>query len=245
VNRAQFTTRYATALRDYLRDESERSLLNAYELGREVIQSDISLLDVAAAHHDVLAEILANRGSADRSTVIASGDFLVEALSSFEMVKRGFPEAERAARTERLHARMLRRLSQLLADQSLAAGDKTTLGELLQLVAEHALEITDCRRCAVFVDLPEFRKGIAVASKPEIDDGGQPNDLWDGSIWVPPGASRPFTCTRRIADWVASSRRRRRADVRRDRQGAPDTDSGNDFGGDRARSRVPLKPIRF
>ena len=45
---------YASALTDYLRDPSERSLRVAYELGREAVSRQLSMLDLAVVHQEAL-----------------------------------------------------------------------------------------------------------------------------------------------------------------------------------------------
>ena len=47
---------------DYLRDPSERSLRVAYELGREAVSRQLSVLDLAVAHQEALLSAL--RGAA-------------------------------------------------------------------------------------------------------------------------------------------------------------------------------------
>jgi hypothetical protein len=149
---AAFGARYEEGLQAFLVDRAERSLRTAYELGREAVQAELSVLDVAAAHNGAMARAL--RGaSAERSIelVDAGGDFLVEALSAFEMVQRGLTETRRAAFEERRRARMLRALSSVLADSSLAAGDAGSIAELAQLVAEYARELTKAEVCVVHI----------------------------------------------------------------------------------------------
>ena len=110
-----FRAAYASALADYLRDPSERSLRVAYELGREAVSRQLSVLDLAVAHQEALLVALAERpGSTETQQVTrAAGDFFLESLSSFEMVQRGFREAQEAARLERRQTEMSRQLSTL------------------------------------------------------------------------------------------------------------------------------------
>ena len=44
---------------DYLRDPSERSLRVAYELGREAVSRQLSVLDLAVVHQEALLSALA------------------------------------------------------------------------------------------------------------------------------------------------------------------------------------------
>ena len=50
---------YASALADYLDDRSEGSLRAAYELGREAVSRQLSVLDLAVAHQEALLSVLA------------------------------------------------------------------------------------------------------------------------------------------------------------------------------------------
>jgi hypothetical protein len=174
VTPAEFHSRYQSLFAMFLEERNERSLRAVYELGREAVKAELSVLEVAGAHHDALARALAG-GSNEAKLAIctAAGDFLVESLAAFEMVQRGSSAARRAALAERRNARMLRQLSALLADESLAAGDSESLGEVLQLVAEHAREMTNARRAAIHVDGP-------VGGAHSIDAGSESDgdDTW-------------------------------------------------------------------
>jgi Phosphoserine phosphatase RsbU, N-terminal domain len=155
VNSAQFSSRYAAALAQHLHDRNERSLHAAYELGREAVTLEVTLLDVAAAHHDVLREAIEAAQHDDTAELVAkSGDFLVETLAAYEMVHRGVPEVQNAAEADRRKIDLLRHLSGFLADSSLAVADEMAVRELLQLVAEHALEIVDAGACSINLDVP-------------------------------------------------------------------------------------------
>lgn len=137
---APFRAQYASALERYVVDRSEHSLRVAYELGREAVSRQLSVLDLAVAHQEALLAALARAsGSAQTQDVTgAAGDFFLESLSSFEMVQRGFGEAREAARLERRQTEMSRQLSSFLADASLALDASDSLEEMLRLVAAGA-----------------------------------------------------------------------------------------------------------
>ena len=65
-----------------------------YELGRNALARDISLLDLVRTHHSVLGEVLQteNGGDTQRDLLDAAAAFLVEALAPFEIARRGFME---------------------------------------------------------------------------------------------------------------------------------------------------------
>lgn len=163
-----FRASYASAFRDYLLDASERTLRAAYELGRDAVGQELSVLDMALAHHDVLLSELADIDPDDVAQLAReAGNFFLEALSAFEMVQRGFGEAREAALLERRHAEMLRQLSSFLADASLALGASDSLEEVLQLVAEQARELTGADRCLTTVALGSDGRTIEAASHSE------------------------------------------------------------------------------
>ena len=138
---------YAAGLQAYLRDPNERTLRAAYELGRDAVTRELDVLDLALVHHEALAAAVhaADADDLERLTRLA-GDFLVDSLSAFEMIRRAFTEARDAAALERRQTGMLRQLSNLLADASLAV-DAGSLGEMLRLVAEQARELTRAACC--------------------------------------------------------------------------------------------------
>ena len=148
ATKATFRSAYARAFGDFL-DRSERALRSAYELGRDAVARQLGLLELAAAHHDALAAALGSPALAeDAHDVVQAGcDFLLEAISAYEVVRRGLVEALDAVAVERRQSAMLRQLSSLLADTSLAAGATAWRVELLQLVAEQTREITGATWC--------------------------------------------------------------------------------------------------
>jgi Phosphoserine phosphatase RsbU, N-terminal domain/GAF domain len=148
-----FRAAYASALAQYLRAPSETSLHVAYELGRDAVGRDLSVLDLAVAHQEALQSALAEASEPGDSQRVAhaAGDFFLEGLSTFEMVQRGFREAREAAWLERRQTELSRQLSSFLADASLALGAEESLQEMLRLVAELARELVDADCCVVTV----------------------------------------------------------------------------------------------
>jgi hypothetical protein len=176
-----FRAAYASALADYLGDPSEGSLRIAYELGREAVSRRLSMLELAVAHQEAFVSALAGGShSAETQEVTrAAGDFFLESLSSFEMVQRGFQEAQEAARLERRHTEMSRQLSTFLADASLALDASDSLEEVLRLVAEQARELVDAECCLATV---------AVAGQPRTAEAAsysQADRRWTGFVqWL-------------------------------------------------------------
>jgi hypothetical protein len=167
VGAAAFRAAYSSALADYLGDRSEDALRIAYELGREAVSRRLSVLDLAIAHQEALGSALESvSGSTGAQAVTsAAGDFFLESLSSFEMVQRGFQEAQEAARLERRQTEMARQLSTFLADASLAVDASDSLEEVLQLVAEQARELMDADCCFATVAAPGQPRAAEATSR--------------------------------------------------------------------------------
>ena len=148
---------YAVTFAEYVDVGGERSLRAAYELGREAVRQQLSVLELGGIHHRALA--LALRHRADPAEVEAvtrsAAEFFLEALSAFEMVQRGFWEATERARLEKNHAEQLRQL----AEASLALNATLSLQEVLQVLADRSRAIIGARFSVA---------RAAVASWPEI-----------------------------------------------------------------------------
>jgi hypothetical protein len=159
-----FQPEYAAAFHAFLgrRDEGQRRL--AYELGREAVAGDLTVLDLAVAHHEALAAELSESENAE-DVATAAGDFFLEALSAFEMAQRVYRDGRARAALERRQAALLRQLSNFLADASLALGASDSLGEMLQLVAEQARELVGADRCRVVLGSHEGAAPIEAISE--------------------------------------------------------------------------------
>jgi hypothetical protein len=187
---ATFAERYAQAFERYAAAGDEASLSAAYELGRSAVRDGMSVLDLAAAHHDAL---LAPRDDLE-ATVRAGGEFFMEALSAFEMVQRALQEAGEEAAVERRQAGVLRQLSTFLGDASIALDASSSLGEMLQLVAEHAREVVGAERCRVRLtsvdDAPALE--AEACAEPATDGAGVDLEALYSAI-APPGGSVRMT----------------------------------------------------
>jgi hypothetical protein len=161
-----FLASYASALHEYLRDPSERSLQVAYELGREAVNRQLSMLDLAVAHQEGLMSALGGATSAAETLDVTrtAGDFFLDSLGSFEMVQRGFRDARESARLERRQAEMSRQLSSFLADASLALDASESLDEMLRLVAEQARELVNAECCVATVAMGGLPRTAEAAS---------------------------------------------------------------------------------
>ena len=173
---ADFRDRYAAALHRALRDGGEDSLSAAYELGRAAVRNELSVMDLAAIHNEKLAAELrscSDAASAERTT-LAAGDLFLESLSAYEMLERVLRESREAARAEQHHAALMRRLSGFLADASLAVDADASVQEVLQLVAEHALEVVDADACTVRLESSEDAEALQAAARASAAAAPQP-----------------------------------------------------------------------
>ena len=106
--------RYRAGLGTYLASAQEAALLDAYELGREIMDSGGGLLDLSAVHQAALQRSIMGTGLAsDRSAASRAHEFLSEALAPFEMAQRGFREAN--VRLRSANEQLARRSEQLAA----------------------------------------------------------------------------------------------------------------------------------
>jgi hypothetical protein len=144
-----FRERYATLFADYVATRGEAALRAGYELGREAVEQELSVLDLASIHHDVLLQALvAAPGEVERTTRAAE-EFFFESVSAFEIVRRTHGDAQETAALEQRNTAILRQLSSFLGDASLAVDAHESVAEMLQLVCEHAREILDVDSCTV------------------------------------------------------------------------------------------------
>jgi S-adenosylmethionine:diacylglycerol 3-amino-3-carboxypropyl transferase len=82
---------YRAAFLRYLGRREEGALHAGYEIGRAGLEAGLSLLQLVRVHHDVLIEVLRDTPADEGPAVAAAAsDFLLEVLSSYDMVQRGF-----------------------------------------------------------------------------------------------------------------------------------------------------------
>ena len=222
---ADLRERYRSAFDAYLHDPSERALQAAYELGRDAISRELSILDLVTVHHEALLAALeqAPTEAGVEAVVEGANGFLLETLSAFEMLRLGFREAQEAALVEQRHAMILRQLSNFLADASLALNAPDSLREVLQLVAEQARELTraECSVARISVDGadpveavshstkdPEWKEFVANTDLSALADLIEPRrnaarlgraDLADQSTWT-----AATDGGRQVRSWVAA-----------------------------------------
>src|SRR5438046_3224365 len=110
---ARFRKDYESAFADYLRSPGEQPLATAYELGRRAVADEVSLLEMSEVHHQTLVGALnRNEGRVPVGDLARqAAAFFSEALSTHEILQRGYVEAQRTAQLARRHANQLRRLA--------------------------------------------------------------------------------------------------------------------------------------
>jgi len=90
----QLARRYTATLEQYLADDQEAILEQAYELGRMAIANRFGILDMVRVHMEALEKLLTpDVVVKDGSRALKSaGTFFLQSLSPFEATHRGFCE---------------------------------------------------------------------------------------------------------------------------------------------------------
>jgi diguanylate cyclase (GGDEF)-like protein len=89
----RLSDRYVTALRDHISTpDKEEKLFQAYEIGRAAIDSGAGVLDMVRLHHAALRAVIAGDHALSEQSIEMAAAFFAEALSTFEMLLRGYRE---------------------------------------------------------------------------------------------------------------------------------------------------------
>jgi signal transduction histidine kinase len=128
---------YRAALREYLTQGGEAPLLQAYELGRQALDSGIGLLGLVNIHESAVAEVIAKSNGQTAQHLHGAHHFLLESMAPFEMMQIGHREANAA----------LRRLNNVLEDEAKRIAH-TLHDEAAQLLASVYLELAEIQRLA-------------------------------------------------------------------------------------------------
>jgi serine phosphatase RsbU (regulator of sigma subunit) len=159
----ELRTRYHEAFRAWLEHRDERELGTAYALGREAVSAQLSVLDLAEAHHVAAQEALRVESDPARRAELleAAGVFFGEALSTFEIAHRGYHAVQEVARLEHEHVGQLNALAQA----SVRINATMTTEEALQLTVETAREVLGARHATISSSAGDpFARGITAAS---------------------------------------------------------------------------------
>ncbi len=169
----EFRARYRNIFHDHVVRAGEDSLRAGYELGREAVGGGLTLLDLAEIHNEAL--VYEMRFVDDTEGVArAGGEFFLESISAFEMVRRGFVEARDAALFQRSQVEMLRQLSNFLGDTSLASVSPESVEEVLRLIAEQSCELIRARLCVVSLTGYGHLHRVSSYSASDPDGVGEP-----------------------------------------------------------------------
>lgn len=90
---------YRTALERYVEGGGEPFLTQAYELGRNGLDAGAGVMHIVHVHWTAVNTVIATASDDQeiRRRLHASTEFLVEALSPFEMAYRGYCDLARSA----------------------------------------------------------------------------------------------------------------------------------------------------
>jgi serine phosphatase RsbU (regulator of sigma subunit) len=159
----ELRARYHEAFRAWLVHRDERELGTAYALGREAVSAQLSVLDLAEAHHEAAQEALRDESDPVRRVELldAAGVFFGEALSTFEIAHRGYHAVQEVARLEHEHVNQLN----ALAAASVKINAAMTTEELLQLTVEAAREVLGAAGATISSTAGDpFARGLSAAS---------------------------------------------------------------------------------
>jgi signal transduction histidine kinase len=95
-----FEEEYRSALCGYAAGGGELALGRAYELGRRALEEQVSVVELASLHHQVLIDLIrTSENEQHKEQLLRSGaEFLSECVSPYEMAHRGFQDAVKALR---------------------------------------------------------------------------------------------------------------------------------------------------
>lgn len=133
---------YSSALRDYVARGEEDALQLAFELGRAAIRAEPGVLDITAIHHEALSELLHEMpGDSNGNVLEDASEFLMQAISPFEMTHRGFQESN--AQLRELNETLERRVEERTQELRQRSEDLRRSNEELEkfaYVASHDLQ---------------------------------------------------------------------------------------------------------
>jgi serine phosphatase RsbU (regulator of sigma subunit) len=149
----RFGKDYEAAFAEYLRSPGEQALHTAYELGRRAVADEVSLLEMSEVHHQTLVGVLdRNEGRVPVAELARqAAAFFSEALSTHEILQRGYVEAQRTAQLARRHATQLRRL----ADAALAMSSAPSVAAVYRIVATRSRQVIDANVAMVSVTIDD------------------------------------------------------------------------------------------
>jgi two-component system, NtrC family, sensor kinase len=127
---------FGSAIAQHLHEESEGSLVRAYELGRQALARGFGILEIFSLLDAAQRELVLGAPPAEQARVAtAVTNFFRELLSSYEMSYRGYRDAN--AELQRLNSELMDAYSELQAQQLqlVQAAKMASLGELVAGIA--------------------------------------------------------------------------------------------------------------
>lgn len=127
---------YSSALQAYFAAEGEAALERAYQVGRQAVGRGLGVLEMAELHAEALSAALAGARTAaeSRRMVERAARFLAESLSPFEMIHRGYSEAN--AELRHLAETLEQRVSERTAEAEQARAAAEALARRMSFLAE-------------------------------------------------------------------------------------------------------------
>ena len=85
------TRDYRAAFLRYLPRREEVALAQGYEIGRKAVAGNVSVLDIATVHHEVLLEVMRSSPPAQAADLAAAAaEFVLEVLATYDMSQRPY-----------------------------------------------------------------------------------------------------------------------------------------------------------
>jgi signal transduction histidine kinase len=95
-----FEEEYRSGLSLYSEGGGEAALGKAYDLGRQALEQQLSMVELASLHHRAVIDLVraAENETQKEELLRTSAEFLAECVSPYEMAHRGFQDAVKALR---------------------------------------------------------------------------------------------------------------------------------------------------
>jgi two-component system, NtrC family, sensor kinase len=133
---SSFDDAYAAAIAAHLRQESEASLSQAYELGRSALADGFGILEAFSLYEAVHRDLVLSAPIQDQAHIATAVDnFFRELLSPYEMSFRGYREANVELRRLNDDLKIAYAALQLKQLQLIQAAKMASLGELVAGIA--------------------------------------------------------------------------------------------------------------
>lgn len=169
-----FMAAYTDALIAYLQKRDELTLHKGYELGRQALGVGMSILDLVGTHHKALASVTPAADETGIREYFQLGQwFLIECLSSFEMLQTGNRETNAALiRLNEILEAEARRIAHVLHDESaqLLASVYLELAEILNESPPDAVRIRIDRITSHLDQVREQLRRLSHELRPPILD---------------------------------------------------------------------------